>query len=92
MKKLIKTNNYKFLVSTHNLKNYPCCKWPRELPREGTIRGFRTVYFDSNNGIQKEIIYSQNFWLELIEKNDPLELAIIDIKNNWPDWYLIHVI
>jgi hypothetical protein len=85
-------NNYSFLVSTHSLKNYPSCKYPRELPRAGTIRGFRTVYFDSKSGIQKQIIYPEKFWFQVIELDDPLELAIIDIKNNWPDWYLIYVI
>ena len=91
MKTFIKTNNYRFLVSTHRTNIYPYCKWPKELPRQGTIRGFRTVYFDPNSGIQKEIIYPQQFWFQEIEIDDQLELDIIDIKNDWPDWYSIIV-
>jgi hypothetical protein len=92
MHKIIKTNNYKFLVSVRSLKNYPSCKWPRELPIKDIIRGCRTVYYKPDNTIEKQIIYPVNIWFSKIEEYDPLELDIIDIKNFWPDWYLIRVI
>ena len=92
MNKIIKTKNYKFLVSVGNLKNYPKCKWPRELPRENFIRGFRTIYIDPENTVVKQILYPQKFWFEKVELDDPIENDIIEIKNLWPDWYMIQVI
>ena len=83
-------NKYNILVSVTNGKTPPRCKWPKETPRSGLIRGYRRIYTDDFNNI-KEIVYPTRFWLTTITPNDPLEMNIINIINMWPDWYRIEV-
>jgi hypothetical protein len=84
-------SNYKILVSVKNIGTPPMCKWPREIPRTGTIRGYSTMYYNNNDLLSKQIIYPKRYCLKIIEENDPLELDLIKLKDMWPDWYVIQV-
>ena len=91
MIKIIKTSSYKYLVSVKSYPNkYPQCKWPRERPNYGSYRSFSTIYI-SPDGSKKEIIYPKDLWFTKIKESDKFELDLIDIKNDWPNWYLIHM-
>jgi len=92
MNKLIKLRNYNFLVSVKNTQEPPKSKWPREVPRVGTIRGYQTIYYNYDDMLSKEIIYPQKLWFSTIEENDQLELDLIELKNTWPSWYRIRVL
>jgi hypothetical protein len=91
MIKIIKTSSYKYLVSVKEQPNkYPQCKWPREKPNYGSYRSFSKIYI-SPDGSKKEIIYPKDLWFTKIKESDKFETEIIDIKNDWPNWYLIQV-
>ena len=93
MIKLIKTPQYKYLISikTDHSTGSNYCKWPKEKPSYGSIRGFSRIYLSDDGSIKKEIIYPQELWFTEVKKTDTIEHDLIDIKNDWPSWYLIKI-
>jgi hypothetical protein len=84
--------NCRFSISVKKNGNTPPqCKLPREVPRKDIVRGYRTIYYDSYGNVNKEIIYPKEYHLKQIEENDVLELELIELKNNFPDWAVIEV-
>ena len=99
------TFNYKkirYLVSvkknknSHNNNNnngiiYPRCKYPRERPIVRT-RGCCEIYNCSESGIIKTINYPEELWDKEVLENDRIESDLINIRDNWPEWYVIDVL
>jgi len=85
--KVIK-KEYGYLVSViPNGRNY--CNYPKEQPRYNRFRGFSRIYFD--NTYIKKITYPPELILSWVDKDDKIEQELIDIQNEWPNWYKIEV-
>ena len=93
MIKFVKTPQYKYLISikTDHINRYDQCKWPKEKPNYGSVRGFSRIYLSDDGSINKQIIYPEELWLTEVKKTDTFENDLIDIKNDWPSWYIIKI-
>jgi hypothetical protein len=79
---------YRYLVSVNPKNSVPQCKYPRVKIQKG-IRCNR-CYFEDNQF--KKIIYPFELLFTYVNEDDKIENDIIDIQNDWPNWYTIRVI
>ena len=78
---------YRYLVSVKTNNSVPQCKYPRTIVQKG-IR-FNKYYFEGNQF--KKITYPLELLFRYVNEDDKIENDIIDIQNDWPDWYSIRV-
>jgi hypothetical protein len=78
---------YRYLVSVKTNNSVPQCKYPRTIVQKG-IR-FNKYYFEGNQF--KQITYPLELLFRYVNEDDKIENDIIDIQNDWPDWYSIKV-
>lgn len=74
-----------------NGTTYPRCKYPREQPIVRT-RGYSDIYTCPETGVVKVVNYPMELWGTEILENDKIESDLINIRDDWPDWYLIDVL
>ena len=87
--KLVKKDKYGYLVSIKtNGRNY--CEYPKKKPEYNRYRGFSRIYFDYSS--IKRIDYPPELALSWIEPGDKIEQELIDIQNEWPNWYKIKIV
>ena len=79
---------YHYLVSVKPKNSFPRCKYPRTTVKKG-IRLCNRYYFEDNQF--KQITYPLELLFTYVNEDDKIENDIIDIQNNWPDWYSIKV-
>jgi len=79
---------YRYLVSVKIKNSVPQCKYPRTTVQKG-IR-CNKYYFEDNQF--KKITYPLELIFRYVNEDDKIENDIIDIQNDWPDWYSIRVI
>ena len=86
-------NKFRYLISVKTLGVPEYCNYPREVivPH---MRSCRTVYYssDGTGKVKKEIIYPRELWYSHVDSTDPVENIILDIKNEWPNWYKIEIL
>ena len=78
---------YRYLVSVKLKNSVPQCKYPRITVQKG-IR-FNRYYFEDNQF--KQITYPLELLFTYVNEYDKIENDIIDIQNDWPNWYSIRV-
>jgi len=75
----------KYVLHTQPNKGYPRCKYPRERIPVGTSRPFMYI-----NGDQK-IEFPESLWGTIVTVDDPIEMELIELENNYPDFYYIKI-
>ena len=78
---------YRYLISVKTNNSVPQCKYPRTIVQKG-IR-INKYYFEGNQF--KQITYPLELLFRYVNEDDKIENDIIDIQNDWPDWYSIRV-
>ena len=80
---------FRFIVKK-TLNNKPLmCKFPREKVPAGTYRPFMNVIGNdtwTRTLLFQVIEYPESLWGTLITPNDPIEMELIELKNNFPDF------
>ena len=79
---------YRYLVSVKPKNSFPQCKYPRTTVQKG-IR-FNRCYFEDKQF--KKIIYPLELLFTYVNEEDKIENDIINLQNDWPNWYTIKVI
>jgi hypothetical protein len=83
-------NKYQFLVKVEPTDDNKYCMYPKERIHTRKIRGSGYIYFQYNKTV-KRIRYDNSLWFTEVLENDEIETEIINIKNEWPNWYSIEV-
>ena len=78
---------YGYLVSVKPKNSFPQCKYPRTIVQKG-IR-FNKYYFEDKQF--KKIIYPIDLLFTYVNEEDKIENDIINLQNEWPNWYSIKV-
>ena len=98
---ILNINKFRYLISVKTLKQNKVTPYSELVPvvpeyREHIIsphtRGCRTVYYSQSGIPEKEIIYPPELWYTQVDSSDPVESTVVDIKNEWPNWYVIEII
>ena len=86
-------NKYRYIISVKTIGVLEYCNYPKEAIVPHT-RGCKTVYYssDGNGKVKKEIIYPPELWYSQVDSTDPVEQTVLDIKNEWPNWYSIEIL
>jgi len=87
-----KTFRYLIYLNKKPTQRFPMCKYPRERVPAGTYRPFMNIKGNDtwNQTLSFQIIeYPESLWGTLITPNDPIEMEVIDISNEYPDFQSI---
>lgn len=79
-------HKYKYIVSVNHRQCTQICKSPKKI----TI-GVRRNRYIYDNGQFKKIIYPSELLFTYVDESDIVENHIMKLRNEWPNWYAIHV-
>jgi hypothetical protein len=85
-----KTFRYLIYLNKKPTQRFPMCKFPREKVPAGTYRPFMYIKGDQQIGYQK-IEFPESLWGTMVTVDDPIEMELIELKNNYPDFDYIKI-